>query len=84
MAPTRWLEFSVRSSLPTRQPSSRQFQELLDSLEDSTLQQIALWRMDGLSNSEIAWKMGCVIRTVERKIERIRLIWEDIGASPHD
>jgi RNA polymerase sigma factor (sigma-70 family) len=56
-----------------------QFQNLLDSLSDPTLRQIALWRMDGLSNAEIARKMGCVVRTVERKIERIRLIWEEIG-----
>jgi RNA polymerase sigma factor (sigma-70 family) len=59
-----------------------QFQELLDSLGDPTLQQIAVWRMDGLSNAEIAEKMGCVLRTVERKLERIRLIWEEIGLGP--
>ncbi len=61
-----------------------QFDELLDALEDSTLRQIALWRMDGLSNAEIAEKLGCVLRTVERKIERIRLIWEQKGAAPVD
>jgi RNA polymerase sigma factor (sigma-70 family) len=61
-----------------------QFQELLDSLGDSTLRRIALWRMDGLSNAEIAEKLGCVVRTVERKIERIRLIWEEIGAARLD
>jgi DNA-directed RNA polymerase specialized sigma24 family protein len=59
-----------------------QFQELLEALADPTLRQIALWRMDGLSNAEIADKMGCVLRTVERKIERIRLIWEQVGAAP--
>ena len=61
-----------------------QFQELLDSLSDPTLRQIALWRMDGLSNVEIAREMGCVVRTVERKIERIRLIWEEISDSELD
>jgi RNA polymerase sigma factor (sigma-70 family) len=61
-----------------------QFQNLLDSLPDPTLRQIALWRMDGLSNAEIARKLGCVVRTVERKIERIRLIWEEIGDETPD
>ena len=61
-----------------------QFQVLLDSLSDPTLQQIALWRMDGLSNGEIARNMGCVVRTVERKIERIRLIWEEISDPEFD
>jgi RNA polymerase sigma factor (sigma-70 family) len=61
-----------------------QFQRLLNSLSDPTLQKIALWRMDGLSNGEIAQKMGCVVRTVERKMERIRLIWEEIGDETSD
>ncbi len=77
----------VQSKEPTPESAAmiqEQFQELLDSLGDSTLRQIALWRMDGLSNAEIAQKMGCVLRTVERKIERIRAIWEEIGAAPAD
>jgi RNA polymerase sigma factor (sigma-70 family) len=77
----------VPSKDPTPESAAivqEQFQELLDSLADSTLRQIAIWRMDGLSNAEIAAKMGCVLRTVERKIERIRTIWEEIGAAPAD
>jgi RNA polymerase sigma factor (sigma-70 family) len=61
-----------------------QLQQLLDSLGDPILRQIALWRMDGLSNAEIAEKMGCVVRTVERKLERIRLIWAEIGLAPDE
>jgi ECF sigma factor len=56
-----------------------QVQELLDALPDLILRQIAEWRMDGLSNAEIAGKMGCAVRTVERKLERIRMIWSKIG-----
>jgi RNA polymerase sigma factor (sigma-70 family) len=74
---------------PSKEPApesaaiiQEQFQKLLNSLSESTLRQIVLWRMDGLSNAEIAEKMGCVVRTVERKIERIRLIWEAIGETP--
>jgi len=77
----------VLSKAPTPESAAiiqEQFQELLDSLEDSTLRRVALWRMDGLSNAEIAEKLGCVLRTVERKIERIRLIWQEIGAAPDD
>jgi RNA polymerase sigma factor (sigma-70 family) len=77
----------LQSKEPTPESAAiiqEQFQDLLDSLGDPTLRQIALWRMDGLSNAEIAQKMGCVLRTVERKIERIRAIWEETGAAPAD
>jgi RNA polymerase sigma factor (sigma-70 family) len=70
---------------PTPEASAilqEQFTELIGSLRDPTLQQIALWRMDGLSNQEIAQELGCVIRTVERKLERIRMTWEEIGLGP--
>jgi RNA polymerase sigma factor (sigma-70 family) len=74
----------VLSKEPTPESSAiiqEQFQELLRSLADSTLRQIALWRMDGLTNAEIAQKIGRVARTVERKLELIRLIWEEIAGT---
>jgi DNA-directed RNA polymerase specialized sigma24 family protein len=51
----------------------------LDSLEDAQLVKVALWKMEGFTNEEIAAKLGCVTRTVERKIQVIRSIWgEDL------
>ena len=49
---------------------------LLDQLQDETLRQVALWTLQGYRPAEIAEKLGCVRRTVERKLERIREIWE--------
>jgi DNA-directed RNA polymerase specialized sigma24 family protein len=49
--------------------------QLLDQLQDETLRQIALWTLEGYRTEEIAAKLGCVRRTVERKLERIREIW---------
>ena len=51
--------------------------ELLDQLPDETLRQIALWTLEGYRTEEIAEKLGCVRRTVERKLERIREIWSE-------
>jgi DNA-directed RNA polymerase specialized sigma24 family protein len=59
-----------------------QLQILLASLKDEALEQIAVWRMEGLSNSEIATRRGCTVRTVERKLERIRAIWAKKGLEP--
>jgi len=55
-------------------------QELLDQLQDETLRQIALWTLEGHQPKEIAEKLGCVRRTVERKLERIREIWSNHSA----
>lgn len=49
---------------------------MLDQLQDETLHQVALWTLQGYRSTEIAEKLGCVRRTVERKLERIREIWE--------
>jgi len=48
---------------------------MLDQLQDETLRQIALWTLEGYRTEEIADKLGCVRRTSERKLERIREIW---------
>jgi RNA polymerase sigma factor (sigma-70 family) len=53
-----------------------QIERLLDALPDPTLRQIAEWRMQGATNAEIAGRLGRAVRTVERKIELIRLLWE--------
>jgi len=51
--------------------------KLLDMLPDETIRQIALWTLEGYRTEEIAAKLGCVRRTVERKLERIREIWSE-------
>jgi DNA-directed RNA polymerase specialized sigma24 family protein len=49
---------------------------LLARLGDSTLQAVAVWKMEGYSNEEIAVKLGRSHGTVERKLRLIRSIWE--------
>ena len=44
----------------------------LDLLNDSTLRRVALWKLEGFSNEEIAERLDCVPRTVERKLHAIR------------
>jgi DNA-directed RNA polymerase specialized sigma24 family protein len=50
-------------------------EERLRSLPDPTLRRVALLRMEGRTLGEIAAELGCVTRTVERKIDRIRDRW---------
>ena len=49
----------------------------LDRAEDPDLLCIAVSKMMGDSNAEVARQLGCVRRTVERKIQLIRRIWEN-------
>ncbi len=49
---------------------------LLDLLGEPELRQIALWKVEGYTNEEIAARLDCVPRTVERKVSRIRLLWK--------
>jgi DNA-directed RNA polymerase specialized sigma24 family protein len=48
---------------------------LLDALGDAELERVAVWKMEGCTTEEIATRMGCVNRTVERKLQLIRSIW---------
>src|SRR5262249_42506716 len=51
-------------------------QHLLDALGSEELRAVAVWKMEGYSNAEIAVKMGCVERTVERRLKLIRGLLE--------
>ena len=46
-------------------------------LSDDGLQQIALLRLQGFTNAEIARQLGCVERTIDRRLALIRKIWEE-------
>jgi RNA polymerase sigma factor (sigma-70 family) len=48
---------------------------MLQRLDDQRLRDIAAWKMEGFTNAEIAKKMGCQVRTVERKLRLIREQW---------
>lgn len=57
---------------------SDQLQRLLERLTstgDPDLQRIALLKLDGYSTSEIADRIGCVKRTVERKTQLVAKLW---------
>jgi DNA-directed RNA polymerase specialized sigma24 family protein len=52
---------------------------LLDSLDDDSLRQVALSRMEGYNNDEIAAQLGCARRTVARRLDLIRKTWLATG-----
>lgn len=51
------------------------FRKLIDALEDPALETIALLRLEGYSVVEIAGKVGSAKRSVERRLNLIRRIW---------
>ena len=53
--------------------------QLLDKLGDDELRSIAVWKMEGVTNEEIAGRLGCVVATAERRLRLIRAIWEREG-----
>lgn len=59
-----------------------QCERLLTDLPDETLRNVALWRLEGFSNDEIADKLELTTRSVERKLNRIRQLWSD-EVGPH-
>jgi DNA-directed RNA polymerase specialized sigma24 family protein len=55
--------------------TAEEYQRLLARLTDASLRSIAVWKMEGYRNDEIAARLGCVPRTVERKLAVIRTVW---------
>lgn len=73
---------SVTQAARTRELPPDQFavaveeaEKLLEALPDESLRRVALRKLAGYTNEEIAEELGCVGRTVERKLERIRNKW---------
>jgi DNA-directed RNA polymerase specialized sigma24 family protein len=82
-----WADVSA-SQLVGKEPDPRaafqvaeECQEILDRISDAILRAIALWKMEGYTSEEIASKLGCTTRTVERKLQLIRRFWGDEEAA---
>jgi DNA-directed RNA polymerase specialized sigma24 family protein len=57
---------------------------LLGTLRDDNLRRLAILKMEGHSNEEIAALMQCATRTVERKLCFIRSVWNKAASPPRD
>src|SRR5581483_1097228 len=55
--------------------AAEEYERLLAALPDPDLRTLAQWKMEGHSNQEIAARLGCVVRSVERKLRLIRSVW---------
>jgi RNA polymerase sigma factor (sigma-70 family) len=53
--------------------------DLVGQLGDESLQTIALSKLEGYTNAEIAEQLGVTERSVERKLARIRKRWSEIN-----
>jgi RNA polymerase sigma factor (sigma-70 family) len=56
---------------------AEQYQRLLAMLDDAELRALAVCKMEGYTNKEIAAKLGCAPRTIERRLQLIRRLWAD-------
>jgi DNA-directed RNA polymerase specialized sigma24 family protein len=82
-------ENALLSQVLSREPTpelaaqmAEDYQRLLDALPDDALRTVAVLKMEGYSNAEIAARLEVVDRTVKRRLQAIRSCWsEDEGVS---
>ena len=55
---------------------AEQCDRLIRQLDSDELVQLAVWKLEGYTNDEIAATWGRTVRTVERKLQLIRKIWD--------
>ena len=74
------------AQVPSREPSpalaalvAEQCSHLLEGLGDAGLRRVALLKMEGWTDDEVAERLGCARRTVARKLQRIRYLWTQGG-----
>jgi DNA-directed RNA polymerase specialized sigma24 family protein len=58
-----------------------EIRRLFGLLPDETLRVVALLKMEGYSNEELAASLDCALRSVERKLERVRALWTAEGVA---
>jgi DNA-directed RNA polymerase specialized sigma24 family protein len=55
--------------------AAEEFRRLLGLLGDDSLREVAIRKMEGYTNKQIAERLGCIEQTVERKLRSIRQVW---------
>lgn len=63
---------------------AEEFESLLNLLSGEGLREIALSKLEGYSNEEIAAQIGCSERTITRRLTIIRRTWESASDSTRD
>jgi len=58
-----------------------ELQRLLSLLGDDSLRKVAQLKLEGYGNGEIAEELACSLRTVARKLDAIRVLWNSHGHS---
>jgi RNA polymerase sigma factor (sigma-70 family) len=80
----QWTELASREPSPELQVAAEEsFQQLLDMLDatgDLSLREVLLHSMVGESSPEIAQHLDCTLRTVQRKLQTIRMVWEQANS----
>jgi DNA-directed RNA polymerase specialized sigma24 family protein len=60
--------------------AAEEYRRLLASLDDPVLRAVAVGKMEGFTNGELARRLSLSVPTVERKLRLIRKVWE--GEAP--
>ena len=74
----RWALEQMEATEPSPEEAAilnEALERRLQILSDPELQQIAVWKLEGRTNAEIADELDYTERTVERRLERIRGTW---------
>jgi RNA polymerase sigma factor (sigma-70 family) len=78
--PVGGIESAVVDPEPTPEAAAQlldDYRHLHDLLADPQLQAVARLKMAGHTNDEIAQRIGCKLRSVERRPRTIRQLWEE-------
>ncbi len=54
---------------------AEEYQDRLESLANETLRRVAVWKLEGYTADEVAARLGCTRRAVQRKLALIRREW---------
>ncbi|HUP81396.1 MAG TPA: ECF-type sigma factor, partial [Pirellula sp.] len=75
-------EYAAVNSFVSREPNpeiaaecAEQISRLLESLENEDLKKVAIMKMEGYTNIDVANNIRCSLTSIERKLRTIRSIW---------